>query len=875
MKDIKKMTLREKIGQLLVIGFDGYDYNDHLKEIIEEYKVGNIILFSRNIKNLEQLYNLNKSIYTQIINSTGILPFMTIDQEGGMVTRIMNEATFFPGNMTLASTTPEYAYTIGKMMGEELLALGLNFNLAPVLDVNNNPLNPVIGVRSYGDNPHQVSKFGKNYIRGLQETGVIATGKHFPGHGDTTTDSHYSMTIVPHDKKRLQEVELVPFIECINDGLEGIMSAHVLFPAFEPNDLPATLSEKVLTDLLRKELGFKGLIISDCMEMKAIADYYTTEKAAVMGLKAGLDLVCISHTLAKQKKAIELIEETVKSNEIPIELIDEKVSRVLQYKQRISELVQEKFLNKNFTNVYPFLIDSKNKDFSQKVVDESLTLVKGEVFRKEQKSLLIAPEPFATTIAEDELSTRSIIELANKELIDFDTLKIPVKLDNQLITSIIKTAKTYDQIVVCTYNANFYQSQVKVINQLNLLGKDLHVISTRNPYDFIYLRHIDNFVCVYEYTPNSVKTIIKYLKEELIPTGKLPVDLTFKPEIGASLYIGLKEYPLEESSQYLEMLAEEKISKVFISAHMPEMAENFIDELKVVLAKAKELDIKVILDISNQYWEKVKDEIHDIYSLRFDYGFTNDEIVEISKEYGFFIELNASTVTKHQLEILQSKGLSLDRIRISFNFYPKPYTGMTHQELIKRNRFFKSLGLRTMAYIPGKNKRPPIFEGLPTIEDHRNCEIEVSLQELFMMGIDEIIFGDSYVTKEEIRLARELDYRIINIPIIIKKGLSELELNIINRKHRSRIDESEYLIRSLGRIRVEEIASFNTTKRLKGDITIDNSLFKRYQGELAIVKQDLPSDERVNVVGRVLASDFLLSKLTPGSYFKFIIKGEE
>lgn len=874
MVDIKSMSLEEKIGQLLVIGFDGYEYNEHLQEIIEKYKVGNIILFTRNIDDLEQLYNLNKRIYTEILKHTKIIPFMTIDQEGGMVTRIISEATFFPGNMTLSATSPQYAYYVGKMMGEELLALGLNFNLAPVLDVNNNPKNPVIGVRSYSDNPEKVALYGKNYIRGLKEKGVITTGKHFPGHGDTSTDSHYSMTIVPHNKERLEQIELVPFKECIKEGIDAIMSAHVLFPAFEPNNLPATLSYNVLTKLLRQQLNFNGLIISDCMEMKAIADYYTTEKAAVMGLKAGLDLICISHTLEKQRRAVELIIEAVKNNEIPIEIIDEKVSRILQYKQRIKPLVEEKFLNKQFHDVYPVLTNKENKEFVQKIVDESLTLVQGSIFKKLEKSLLIATEPFATTIAEDVVSQRSIIDQAKNTLSGFEFIKIPVNLDDELIDHIVFKAQSFHQIVVCTYNANFYKSQVKLINHLNQLQKDIHVISTRNPYDYLSLRHIENFLCVYEYTPNSIQTIIKYLEGKLYPSGKLPVDLIFRPDIGASLYVGLSDYPLEKNIDFLEMLAKENISKVFISAHMPEMNEGFVEELKIVLNKAKELNIQVVLDISKNYFDKVKDIIHDIYSLRFDYGFSDDEIAQIAEQYNFYIELNASTVSKEQLKILQNKGLKLDRIRISYNFYPKPYTGMTYQEFIKRNKFFKSLGLTTMAYIPAKNKRLPIYAGLPTLEEHRTAELEVCLQELAWMGVDEIFFGDSYVTSEELKTAKELDYRVINIPIVVKKGLSDLELNILNQKHQIRVDQSDYLLRAVGRVKEDKIMPFNTVARKKGDITIDNCLFSRYQGELNIVKQDLPKDEKVNVVGYVLATNFLLNKLVPGSTFKFIIKGE-
>ncbi|HPN61506.1 MAG TPA: glycoside hydrolase family 3 protein, partial [Bacilli bacterium] len=271
MISLAQMTLKEKIGQLVFVGFPKTTIDDNLKRLISEYKLGNIVLFARNIANIEQLHGLNQALYQRIMNETGIMPLIAIDQEGGMVLRITEEATFWPGNMTLAASGGAHqAYEQGKMMGEELRALGINMNLAPSLDVNNNPLNPVIGVRSYGDDPKKVSEWGVSAILGMQETGIIATAKHFPGHGDTSSDSHYQLPLIPHDLKRLNAVELYPFKEAIKNKVKAIMSAHVFFTAYEQEQLPATLSKRVMTDLLRTELQYEGLVVSDCMEMKAI-----------------------------------------------------------------------------------------------------------------------------------------------------------------------------------------------------------------------------------------------------------------------------------------------------------------------------------------------------------------------------------------------------------------------------------------------------------------------------------------------------------------------------------------------------------------------------------------------------------------------------
>src|SRR5690554_3829011 len=296
MKSVKDMTLKEKLGQLLVVGFSGHEYSDHLRILVEDYKVGNVILFARNIKNINQLSKLNHDIHREIKKHTGIMPLITIDQEGGIVIRIMNGATFNSGHMTLGATNSENVYTVGKIMGKELSKLGINMNFAPTLDVNKNPKNPVIGVRSFSDDPKKVADFGIRFIKGLQEQGIIATAKHFPGHGDVEVDSHLGLPVVEHDRKRLDEVELYPFKKAFEEGVRAIMSAHIVFKAYEKEDIPGTVSKNIMTGLLRDKLDFDGLVVSDCMEMKAIDDTYTTPKGVAMGMEAGLDMAFVTHT---------------------------------------------------------------------------------------------------------------------------------------------------------------------------------------------------------------------------------------------------------------------------------------------------------------------------------------------------------------------------------------------------------------------------------------------------------------------------------------------------------------------------------------------------------------------------------------------------
>jgi beta-N-acetylhexosaminidase len=866
MRDIKNMTLKEKLGQLLFVGFDGYEYNEHIRVLVEEYKVANVILFARNIKNIEQLSALNKSLHQEIMKHTKTMPLISIDQEGGLVTRIMSGATFCPGSMTIASTSLQNSQLVGELMGEELTRLGINMNLAPTLDVNNNPNNPVIGVRSYSDNPEMVSQFGLEFIKGLQSKGIIATAKHFPGHGDVEVDSHLGLPVVEHDKERLNQVELYPFKKVIGT-VDAIMTAHIFFKAYESEQLPATLSKKVLTDLLRKELGFEGLIVSDCMEMKAIDDIYTTAKGVEMGIIAGLDMAFISHTFEKQIKALELIEKAIEDGKISIAEIDEKVNRILKYKEKTRVAIETNFLNN--PNHLAYFEDKANKLVAQSIVDSSLTLVKGKRFLLSGKTLLLATIPFATTIAEDKLDTRNILEAVKNDIPEIDCMKLEL---NKIDLDILKVIDQYDTVFICSYNANAYKNQAKMINLISQKAKNLFVLSTRNPYDYLALDNVENYCTLYEYTPNSVKTIVKYLKGDIVPQGKLPIQLHKKFKVMASIYVGLPEYPYAENVKYLKVLKDKLVDTIFISAHMPEANEEATTELQNLLNLAQEMKIKVILDVSKKSIEKYGIP-QNIYSLRLDWGFTVEDIIKLTKE-PFLIELNASVIKPEEIDYLINKKVDLTKFRISHNFYPKPYTGLSQIDVLNKNKYYKSLGFTVMAYVPSKfGKRPPIYEGLPTVEEHRHMDLVAALADMNQLLIDEVCFGDAYASVEEIQTALEFNRDVLTVPILTYKGISETELNILTRGHYNRNDANPYFVRSSIREK-NKIESFNTNVRNKKMITIDNENFLRYQGEVSIMKQNLEKDNRVNVVGVALISDFLLNNIKPGQKFKFVIRGE-
>lgn len=299
------MDVRTAAGQHIMAGLPGTEIDPAFAALVRECKVGNVILFRRNVKNAAQLARLCGSLRELIVSETGMEPFIAIDQEGGVVSRFSPDMATTPGAMALAAAGGDAPYRAARLTAAQLRAAGVNFDLAPVLDVNSNPLNPVIGVRSFGDLPEEAAERAMGFMRGLLDGGVMACGKHFPGHGDTDTDSHIGLPRVDKSREQLEECELLPFRRAIEAGMPAIMSSHVLFPALEPEKLPATMSRRILTGLLREELGFGGVIISDCMEMDAVAKFYGTVNGAAAALKAGADIVCISHTAALARETAE------------------------------------------------------------------------------------------------------------------------------------------------------------------------------------------------------------------------------------------------------------------------------------------------------------------------------------------------------------------------------------------------------------------------------------------------------------------------------------------------------------------------------------------------------------------------------------------
>lgn len=331
-EQVDKMSLDEKIGQMMIVGIDGYSLNDNSVALIEKYKVGGFIVMGKNVQSSQQLLNLLNSIKEKNIKNE-IPLFFSIDEEGGRVTRMPKEFTRLPSNKAIGKiNNSSFSRDIGSAIADEISSFGFNMDFAPVLDVNSNPKNPVIGDRSYGSNAEIVSNLGVQTMLGLQSGNVIPVVKHFPGHGDTSVDSHKGLPSVNNDLKRLESLELVPFEQAIKNNVDVIMIAHILLPKIDKEN-PSSMSKTIITDILRVKLNFNGVVITDDMTMGAIVKNYNIGEAAVKSVSAGTDIVLVCHGYENEVAVISAIKSAISNGHISEQRIDESVYRILKLKQ--------------------------------------------------------------------------------------------------------------------------------------------------------------------------------------------------------------------------------------------------------------------------------------------------------------------------------------------------------------------------------------------------------------------------------------------------------------------------------------------------------------------------------------------------------------
>ncbi|OLS33942.1 glycoside hydrolase family 3 protein [Bacillus sp. MRMR6] len=539
---IKHMTMEEKVGQMLMPDYRNWNGNNvtvmlpEIEKQIKDFHLGGVILFLENVVTTEQTTRLVNA-YQEAAEKYNML--VSIDQEGGIVTRLQS-GTHMPGNMALGATRSEdVAEKVGRAIGEELHSLGINMNLAPVLDVNNNPDNPVIGVRSFGEDPELVGKMGNAYIRGLQDSGTAATAKHFPGHGDTATDSHIALPVVPHDIERLKAVELYPFQQAMNAGIDAVMTAHVTFPKIDDTTaiskktgsvipVPATLSHKVLTGLMREEMGYNGLIITDAMNMLAIADHFGQVDAAIRTVKAGSDIVLMPVGLEAVANGLY---NAVNTGEISIERIEQSVERIftLKLNRGIIKAEVEKSIDEKVSKALQVVGSVEHKAVEKEAAEKSITLVKNEgvlPLNAAAADKIVVVGSSATTIAAELQKHQGNVTVINTAA--------PLSASN---LAVVKTAK---YIIIGT-NTSTVSARAVTTNIMRLANQlitetDIPVIGVgiRNPYDIMSYPNVDAYLAQYGTRPASFEAAVNTIFGVNNPTGKLPV--TIFNQTGGILY---------------------------------------------------------------------------------------------------------------------------------------------------------------------------------------------------------------------------------------------------------------------------------------------------------------------------------------------------
>lgn len=410
-KIVSKMTTREKIGQVLLVNFRFFDVNEWnfphgdlieyedingkkynvvavdrlnstITTAIKKYHIGNVILFAENFNSTKSAVNLISSMQLAATSSGNLPLIISVDQEGGRVNRFFQTTVFPPAAVIGMTKKTELAFTEGQYLAEQCNAFGINLDFAPVCDVNSNPKNPVIGDRSFSSNPKTAATFSSELYKGLKSKNVIACAKHFPGHGDTETDSHLGLPVIRKSKSQWNACEAVPFKTNIADGIPVIMSAHIQYPALDNSKIragktgkmitrPATLSKKILTDLLRGELGYKGVICTDALDMRAISKNFTESQAVIESLNAGADLICNPIQIISQKDLSRLedlyqrIEKAIADGTLSEERLTEAASRIVQLKKNYGILsAQYRMPSKeDIINTQKILSDKKYKEF--------------------------------------------------------------------------------------------------------------------------------------------------------------------------------------------------------------------------------------------------------------------------------------------------------------------------------------------------------------------------------------------------------------------------------------------------------------------------------------------------------------------------------
>ena len=520
------ISLERKVGQLMSVAFHGTKITSSLESMIRDRGLGGVILYSENFTDASGLTKLVADL-DQIARDAKSLPlFIEIDQEGGPVIRINKGATILPGQMALAATPdPERSVrTAATITASELRALGVNWNFAPVADVNDEPTNPIISNRSFSSDPARVSSLVTAAIQAYGTAGFICCAKHFPGHGSTTTDSHTGLPKIEVDRATLDRIELPPFRAAIAAGVPAIMSAHIVVPSLDATpELPVTLSRPVMTDLVRGTLGFGGIVVTDDLEMGALKSVGEAA-AGLRALQAGADYLLFRFDEAAQLEGHRLITEAVRSGSLDSAQLDRSVRRIVDVKRRFG------ILDGRRDQSAPDLV--ANARTSLELARGATTLLRNRgVLPLRGRILAVSPTNADITFFEGQATLGSVIAAKRPDTI---VQSLPLHPSAAEIDKVVSASRAADAVVVGTTNLFAYPEQVDLVRSL-AKDKPLAVVALRGPYDVLSVPEIAAYICAYDSREPSLTAAAEVLLGERKPSGSLPAVVPGVFGIGAGM----------------------------------------------------------------------------------------------------------------------------------------------------------------------------------------------------------------------------------------------------------------------------------------------------------------------------------------------------
>lgn len=552
---IARMSLAEKVGQLFVMRVYGHsatapdqaDIDANLTEIgvrtaaelIEKYHVGGIIYFAwaHNTRDPHQIAALSNGIQRAgLAKETPVPLLVATDQEHGIVCRIGKPATLLPGAMAYgAGRSHDDARTAGRIAGAELAAMGVRQDYAPDADVNVNPANPVIGVRSFGADPQAVAGLVAAQVSGYQSAGIASTVKHFPGHGDTKDDSHFAIPTINHTVEQWTEIDAPPFKAAIDAGITAIMTAHIIVPALDPSGDPATLSHPIVTGVLREQLGYDGVVITDALDMAGVREKYGDDRVPVLAVKAGIDQLLNPPDFPL---AYNSVLAAVKSGEISEERVEESVLRIFELKDRLGLFDDPYVAEREVDRVVGTRAHLAAAD---RIAERTTTLLRNEdgllpLSRRKQRGVLVVGADPASPSLSDGPPTKVVAGALTELGFDATALSTGTAPTAAQIDAAVAAAEGKDVVVVATYNVSATSSQRTLVSSLIATGVPVVTLSIRNPYDIAQLPDVRASVAAYAWTDVELRAAARVIAGKARPRGRLPVPVQRADDPARELY---------------------------------------------------------------------------------------------------------------------------------------------------------------------------------------------------------------------------------------------------------------------------------------------------------------------------------------------------